>query len=346
MSTLDQAFIRAYQAGTRRAEKPTPAAPPVAAPVAAMKPAAPPKPAATATPTATATRTTILRQHFVDESHAQSTAAPHYADPVSTEHHARLAERLAQINRLAATGEPEPMVEAVDEEVVVAERMRAAFETQRFTWPRNVEVLIASAGNEFGEFAHELAERSAAGRKTLAVTGVDRTEGRTTLLLALARMAATRGLRTVLVDLDLRAPNLAEQLGLRPELGWDDAYAERMQPSDALIESVDDRISLLPLRNGPANPRSLAGNTFLRGAIEDLREQFDLVLLDVGPLTDDQQTIDLAAALCGSPLDDALVVRDRRRTTPKQVQEACRRLAVLGIHRWDVAENFCEIRGY
>ena len=261
--------------------------------------------------------------------------APHYSDGAATAHsegepivhQARdLAARLAKLNAAAAarieaatTAEEaetaEPLAEAEAYESAEAP-LCPAFETQRFHWPRKVEVLIAAAGGDFAAFAEELEDRSRAGRKTLLVTGTERGEGRTTLVLALARLAANRGLRTVVVDLDLHSPQVAEQLGIRPELGWDDVQAERLRIDEALIESIDDRVTLLPLRNGYANPRALAGTGFLRAATDRLRAEFDVVLLDVGPLGDDGDTIDLAAALGGCTLDDALVVRDRRRVTP------------------------------
>jgi Mrp family chromosome partitioning ATPase len=191
-----------------------------------------------------------------------------------------------------------------------------------------------------------LERRSGEGRKTLLVTGAERGEGRSLVALALARLAANRNLRTVVVDLDLSQPALAELLGLRPELGWDDACSERLSLAETLIESHDDRLTLLPLRCGLENPRALAGNRFLNDALTELREHFDCIVLDAGPLLDDAATVDLATALGGHALDDGLVIRDRRRTTPQQVHEVGRRLAVLGIQRWDLAENFSEIQGY
>jgi Mrp family chromosome partitioning ATPase len=354
MSTLDQAFIRAYQAdAARRTHVAGPAvgASPTEAPAAATQPSA-----------------SRERRHYVDEPHAAS-FAPHYADggaPAHTAgepivHQAReLAARLAKLNAAAATSQESSSATndfetgaARDDGLTTAAQtyganapLLAAFETQRFQWPRKVEVLVASAGSEFAAFADELEERSRADRKTLLVTGIAREEGRTTLVLALARLAGNRGLRTVVVDLDMQGPQLAEQLGIRPELGWDDAQAERLTLDEVLVESLDDHVTLLPLRTGYANPRALAGTGFLRDAIDRLRAEFDLVLLDVGPLSDDGDTIDLAAALGGCVLDDALVVRDRRRVTPQQLHDACRRTAALGVRRWDIVENFSEIQGY
>jgi Mrp family chromosome partitioning ATPase len=339
MSSLDQAFIRAYHgapSATRRASVPAAAVTDArttdvdARPVQVVD-----RPSATsvdAKPTATRTAvptqvTENRRRHYLDSAHEQA-SPPHYDDEPD------VAAAAGQ------TAAPTGVRESVDDD------WRAAYETRRFAWPRNVEVLIAAAGSEFAEFARELQDRVHAGRKTLVVTGVERGEGRTTVLLALARLAANRNLRTVVVDVDLAAPQLSEQLGLRPELGWDDVYAERLAATDALIESIDDRLTVLPLRSPPADPRSLAGKAGLGEILAELRARYDLVLLDAGPLSDDPQAIDLAAVLGGAVIDDGLVVRDRRRTQPKQVQAVCRRLTALGVRHWDIAENFTEIQGY
>lgn len=359
MSTLDQAFIRAYQAGRSAPQvKPEPAS--VAAPHAAPAPHfaafVTTAPAATAAVEAKpepkpAPRSKRTR-HFVDAAHA-GPQAPHSgldAPPFARTAYEPIYAHTALQRERSSYGEVE--AEVVTEESTtdaaneVIPEFRATFETERFHWPRNVEVLIASAGNEFAQFTAELEQRIAVGRKTLAVTGSTRGEGRSTLTLALARLLSNRGLSVVVVDADLRQPQLAEMLGIRPELGWDDVYAEKLPVNDAMIESPAERITLLPMRSGFSNPRALAGNRTLAGIIDQLKQHYDSVLLDVGALPDDQDTIDLAAALTGCKLDDALVVRDRRTVSPKDVQAVCRRLAVLGVHHCDIAENFTELQGY
>lgn len=353
MSTLDQAFIRAYQAG-RSANpahaKPEPSA--TASPPAAPAPHFAPPAAATPTMEPKPAPRTKRTRHFVDSAHA-GPQAPHSGieaqpfartayEPIYA--HTALQRERSTLNDVEARlVTEEPTADTLDE---VVPEFRATFETERFHWPRNVEVLIASAGNEFSQYTAELEERIAAGRKTLVVTGFARGEGRSTIVLSLARLLANRGTNVVVVDADLRQPQMAELLGIRPELGWDDVYAERLPVTDALIESPSERITLLPMRSGFSNPRALAGNRTLAGIIDQLKQHFDAVLLDVGPLPDDQDTIDLAAPLTGCKLDDALVVRDRRTTSPKDVQAVCRRLAVLGVHHCDIAENFTELQGY
>lgn len=335
MSNLDQAFIRAYQAGTataQRAATARQAATATAEPTATETMYAPPTaqrhpPEASRVPLNSADATT---RHYVDAAHTVPSGHVHTAVPV-------YAEPAVSVS---ASAPPAPF------ETGVQPQFTAAFETRRFAWPRAAEVLIAAAGTEFAAFVGELEERIRGGRQTLVVTGAERGEGRTTVLLALARLLANRGLRTAIVDCDLKAPTLAETLGVRAEVGWDDVYAERLQVQDAMIESTEDRVTILPMRNGLANPRVMAGNRILATMIDTLRGHYDMVLVDVGPLSDDPAAIDLTSALTGAHLDDALVVRDRRRTSAKDLQAVCRRLSALGIHHWDIAENFTEIQGY
>src|SRR5437868_8569253 len=63
-------------------------------------------------------------------------------------------------------------------------------------------------------------------RRLLPVVSAAREEGRTRLALELARSLAALGVRTLLVDGDLRAPRLHRELGL-PDRGLADSLAGR-----------------------------------------------------------------------------------------------------------------------
>ncbi len=56
--------------------------------------------------------------------------------------------------------------------------------------------------------------------RVILFTSCHRAEGRTTLVLTLARALSRHPCRTVLVDADLTGPMLARLLGLRPRSGW------------------------------------------------------------------------------------------------------------------------------
>ena len=213
------------------------------------------------------------------------------------------------------------------------------FEVPRFAWPVLVRNLISSSLSEFTALGTELASRAGEGRKTLLVSSSRRGEGRSTLILALAHVAAAKGLRVALVDADFQHPQLAELLNVVPQVGWEDVLSGAQPLAEALVESVEEQITLLPLAEPIEELSTLAGGR-AGVSLSELRENFDLVLVDAGPLDTDGAAIDLAGALVGARIDDALVVRETGRTSDDQVQAAGRRLAAAGIGRWEVVENF------
>lgn len=217
--------------------------------------------------------------------------------------------------------------------------LEPAFEVPRFAWPVLVRNLISANLAEFNAIGTELASRCAEGRRTLLVSGSRRGEGRSTLVLTLAHVASARGLRVALVDADFPHLQLAELLNIVPQVGWEEVFAGVQPLSEALVESVEERITLLTPAEGVADLRALAGGR-LAPSLTALREAYDLVLIDTPPLDSDAAAIDLAAALVGARIDDALVIREVQRTTDEEVQAVGRRLAAAGIARWERVENF------
>jgi Mrp family chromosome partitioning ATPase len=217
--------------------------------------------------------------------------------------------------------------------------IRPVFEVRHFIWPRLVGSLVAQAHTELQAAVGLLAARSQQGRRSLLVTGCVRGEGRTTLLLTLAHVAGLRGLRAVLVDFDFQHPDLAAQLGLAPEVGGEEILERSLPLAEALIESPSEGLTLMPLVRPPARNEAVESQSRWSTALAELRSDFDLVLINGGPLDSDAAAIDLATLLGDAPIDDVLVVR-----TPNTKDETLRaigkRLLAARLRRYDLAENF------
>ena len=88
--------------------------------------------------------------------------------------------------------------------------------SQELHWPAIVLMLETQWGQRFEQMADRLLEaRDRQKIKVLLFTSCHRAEGRTTLVLTLARALARRPGRTVLVDADLTGPMLSSSLELR-----------------------------------------------------------------------------------------------------------------------------------
>ncbi len=124
-------------------------------------------------------------------------------------------------------------------------------------WPALVLTLERRHGDRFAALADALVTiRDRQHRKLILFTSCHRAEGRTTLVLTLARALARHpgAGRTVLVDTDLTGPMLARVLDLRPTVGLDDVIERGDAVAEAFV-TLGDRLTLLPLRAAVPDPR-------------------------------------------------------------------------------------------
>jgi protein-tyrosine kinase len=205
-----------------------------------------------------------------------------------------------------------------------------------FAWPETIRALEREHGDRFDRLAdHVVAARDRQGCKVLLFTSCHRAEGRTTLVLTLARALARRPGRTLLVDADLTGPMLAHQLGLRPRVGLDDVVEAGSALADGLVEAPDDHLSVLPLRAPVARPRDFLASPAWACLLARLRREFDLVLLDGSPLF-----AGLSAAVLHRSVDAAILVYHRALTGERALLRAQEVLDAGGIPLLGLAETF------
>jgi Mrp family chromosome partitioning ATPase len=206
----------------------------------------------------------------------------------------------------------------------------------RLEWPATVRALERQFGERFARLADRLLEaRDDRQLKVLLFTSCHRAEGRTTLVLTLARALARRPGRTLLVDGDLTGPMLARQLGLRPRVGLDDVVDEGYALSDALIEAPDDHLTVLALRAPVARPREFLASPGWSCAMARLRREFDLVLVDGSPMF-----AGLNAAVLHRSVDAAVLVHHRTLTGERALLRAREVLDAGGVPLLGLAETF------
>ncbi len=203
-------------------------------------------------------------------------------------------------------------------------------------WPPVVLSLERLHGDRFANAADILIQaRDKDGRKVILFTSCHRAEGRTTLVLTLARSLALRTGRTLLVDADLTGPMIARQFGLRPEIGLEDVVESGRALADALIEVPGQRLWLLPLRNPVVHPRAFLASPAWTCMLARLRREYDLVLIDGGPMF-----AGLSAALLHRSVDAAVLVYNRSLTAERGLTRAREVLDAGGIPVIGIAETF------
>jgi len=216
-----------------------------------------------------------------------------------------------------------------------------AFQVDGFAWSQRASSLRLAAGIQVDRLADALAAGIEEGRKVAGVGAHRRGQGATTVLLSAAKRLADRDLKVAVVDADFDHPSLAEQLGILPEAGLEAVLAGRLSVEDVLIESVNDSMAVLPLREPcAATVRSPEGQAALIAALDRLRRHYDLVLLDLGQFVPGACS-DAGPDASEEPWVDAMVlVQDVRLTPRAELVEVAQRLESAGIVSLGVVENF------
>ncbi len=203
-------------------------------------------------------------------------------------------------------------------------------------WPAVVLGLERDWGDRFDRLAEVLIEgRHRQNLRAILFTSCHRAEGRTTLVLTLARALARHPCRTVLVDADLTGPMLARLLALRPEVGLDDVVEGGHALADALIDAPDDHLAVLPIRSAVTRPRDFLAAPAWTCPLARLRREFDVILLDGGPLF-----TGLSAAVLHRSVDAAVLVYHRGLTNERAILRAREVLEAGGVPLLGLAETF------
>jgi capsular exopolysaccharide synthesis family protein len=157
--------------------------------------------------------------------------------------------------------------------------------------------------------------------KVFVVTSAVPEEGKTTTSVNLAITLAQAGYRTVLVEGDLRRPRAGRALDLDQAIGVTTILLGRVGLSDAIQKHPVSDLHLLGSGAIPPNPAELLQSKAMTQLLAELREQYDMVIIDAPPLlpvTD--------AALLAAQADGALLIVRHGRTSRDQVNQAVQRL--------------------
>lgn len=151
-------------------------------------------------------------------------------------------------------------------------------------------------------------------------------EGKSTVASALARVAASSGRRTLIIDADIRRPSIAAIFGKTPSVGLIDVLAGTATLEDALLQDERSGAWILPALVQPFRPTEISSERVLRSFVASLNGKFDLVIVDVAPA--------LAAAesrLLMNIVDRAIMVVRWNHTPAPVVRAALKRLEALGV---------------
>ncbi|MGE0127189.1 MAG: CpsD/CapB family tyrosine-protein kinase [Blastocatellales bacterium] len=147
---------------------------------------------------------------------------------------------------------------------------------------------------------------------TSALAGEGKTS--TTLNLALA-VAQSKENRVLVIDGDLRRPNVATYLGMRPKVGLSEVLKGEVETLDSIVCLDEPELYVLPISRESANPTELLSSERFAETVRELRDYFDFILIDSPPV------MPFADARLLSNHSDAVILVVRAEKAPYETVE-------------------------
>jgi capsular exopolysaccharide synthesis family protein len=121
--------------------------------------------------------------------------------------------------------------------------------------------------------------------RSLTISSPEPGDGKTTIAVNLALAAAAMGQRVLLVDADLRQPQVHQQMGLPNQLGLSEIMTTNVNVRTALQQSpMRDNLMVLTAGETSVDPTEILTSGKMRLLMERFQMVFDLVIYDTPPL--------------------------------------------------------------
>lgn len=166
--------------------------------------------------------------------------------------------------------------------------------------------------------------------KSILITSMVSGEGKTSTAINLAVATAMSNNKTLLIDGDLRKPNIHKVFGMKNLKGLS-TYLAGVSDDDIVMESSVDNLDIITPGPVPPNPSELLSSKKLGALIEKLKKKYDIVIFDSAPILTVADSLVLSRNI-----DTTVVVVRSGSTTYDMVRRGVRTLTdikagILGI---------------
>jgi succinoglycan biosynthesis transport protein ExoP len=162
--------------------------------------------------------------------------------------------------------------------------------------------------------------------RVLAVVSACENEGKTSVACQLAvSIARATQSKTLLIDGDMRKPDIHSVFRVRRDPGLADVLAGEADMEDAIVTDWSDHLHLLPGGKLHSSPHRLLGNGHMRSFLDVIPLHYRYVVIDTPPILAASESLVMAKAADAAIM---CVMQDVSRT--EQVLKAHQRLVNSG----------------
>ena len=167
--------------------------------------------------------------------------------------------------------------------------------------------------------------------QVMLITSATQSEGKSTTSSNLAVAYAQQGKKVLIIDTDMRRPTVHYTFKVANGLGLSSLLTRQAELEKAILPTKVDNLSILTAGPIPPNPAELLSSRAMENLILELREKYDIIILDAPPL------LQVADSRITSKLTDGVVLvvgcttSDRQRVLKAKEQLELAEAKILGV---------------
>lgn len=169
--------------------------------------------------------------------------------------------------------------------------------------------------------------------KSIVITSACPREGKSTVSGNLALAFAQNGKKVIIIDCDLRKPSIHRKFDISNLCGLSEVIIGK-EILDNTIQKYKYNLDILPSGKLPPNPAEMINSTSMSNLLEELKEKYDIVIIDSPPLeavTDGQ--------VLSTKADGTILVLEAGESKIESVKEAKSLLNKVGANIIGIVMN-------
>lgn len=177
--------------------------------------------------------------------------------------------------------------------------------------------------------------------RTVAVTSTVPEEGKSLVASNFAIVVAQTGMKTLLVDADLRRPSVHKSFQLHSPVGLSAYLTDKVSNVDEFIHTSEvPNLDLVCCGEIPTTPSELIGSKRMKQFLQEVRSRYDRVILDCPPVSAVSDPLILAAMS-----DGVVFVTKFNKVRREHARRSIRRIQDAGVQILGVVLNDIDFEG-
>lgn len=164
-------------------------------------------------------------------------------------------------------------------------------------------------------------------------------EGKSTTMVNLAYICAQGGYTTLMIDADLRRPRLHTFFDINNSVGLTNYLTTELMLEDVILQTPVDNLYFMPSGILPVDAAGILNSRRMTELIQDVKQRFDLVLVDSPPILGVSD-----ASVLASEVDLTMIVVQHRKLPRNMLVRVKQAVENVGGHVIGVVLNNVDVR--